>query len=62
MKREDEEVKQKYDKLAKNMAFYYLTMIVGRTTENSIFRKKAISILDLNNNSIILDGALYQLN
>jgi ubiquinone/menaquinone biosynthesis C-methylase UbiE len=57
MKREDEKVKQKYDKLAKNMAFYYLTMVIGRTTENSIFRKKAINVLGLNNNSVILDAA-----
>lgn len=57
MKREDERVKQKYDKLAKNMIFYHLNMIIGRTTENSIFRKQAISVLGLNNNSVILDGA-----
>lgn len=57
MKREDEKVKQRYDNLAKNMAFYYLNMVVGRTTENSIFRKKAISVLGLNNNSVILDAA-----
>lgn len=57
MKWEDEKVEQQYDKLAKNMAFYHLTMIVGRTTDNSIFRKKTISLLGLKNNSIILDAA-----
>ena len=57
MKKEDEIVKQRYDKLAKIMLFYYLNMVVGRTTENSIYRKKAIGLLGLNNNSIILDAA-----
>jgi len=57
MKREDEKVKQRYDKLAKIMAFYYLTMVVGRTTENSIYRKEAINLLGLSNNSVILDAA-----
>jgi ubiquinone/menaquinone biosynthesis C-methylase UbiE len=57
MKREDEKVKQKYDKFAKNLAFYYLTMLIGRTTENSIFRKKAISLLGLANDSVVIDGA-----
>ncbi len=57
MKREDELVKLRYDKLANIMAFYYLNMIAGRTTDNSIYRKKAISLLDLKYNSIILDAA-----
>lgn len=57
MKFENEELRLLYDKAASFFPLLYLDAFFGRATENSIYRKKAISYLNLTPNSTILDVA-----
>lgn len=57
MRLDDEEIKLLYDKFAKHPVSLYIDALFGRTTENSIYRKKAIASLKLNPNSTVLDVA-----
>lgn len=59
MNPEDEKVKERYDKSTKGglIFFYYLDGVFGNATQNSKYRKKAISKLELIENSSILDLA-----
>jgi len=57
LKNSDEEIKKLYDEASKHLAFYYLDLILGRSMENSIYRKKAIATLGLKPNSKVLDVA-----
>ena len=54
---DDGKVKSLYDKYAKIPLFLYLDALFGRSTENSIYRKRAIASLKLTPNSIVLDVA-----
>jgi len=54
---DDGKVKSLYDKYAKIPLFLYLDALFGRSTENSIYRKKAIASLKLTLNSTVLDVA-----
>ncbi|MFB0561419.1 MAG: class I SAM-dependent methyltransferase [Candidatus Lokiarchaeia archaeon] len=56
-KLENDEVKSWYDKAARFPVGIYLDALFGRSTENSIYRKKAIASLNLNTNSTVLDVA-----
>lgn len=53
----DEQVKMLYDKYARYPPLLYLDALFGRATENSVYRKKAISSLGLTNESSVLDVA-----
>lgn len=46
-----------YDKAVKIPMFWDLDALLGRTTENSIYRKQAIASLNLTGDSIVLDVA-----
>ena len=57
MKPKEEEVKLLYDNFASSLLFMQLDAFFGRSTENSIYRKRAIATLNLNTNSTVLDVA-----
>ncbi|MGQ4915420.1 MAG: class I SAM-dependent methyltransferase [Candidatus Asgardarchaeia archaeon] len=57
MRLSDNEIKLLYDKAARYPAFLHLDALLGRATEHSIYRKKAIALLKLTPNSTVLDVA-----
>lgn len=57
MKLDDDAIRASYDRSVKIPLFWYLDTLFSRSTENSIYRKKAIASLNLTGNSIVLDVA-----
>ncbi len=53
----DYDIKLLYDRFARFPLFLYLDALFGRSTENSIYRKKSIASLKLTPNSTVLDVA-----
>ena len=51
------DIKLLYDWVARFPLFLYLNALFGRSTENSIYRKKVIASLKLTPNSTVLDVA-----
>ncbi len=56
-KLKDKDIKRSYDKAASFPILYEVDAFFGRARENSIYRRKAIASLNLNNNSTVLDVA-----
>lgn len=54
---DEEEVGSLYNKFASFPLFLQLDALFGRATENSVYRKKAIALLNLTSNSTVLDVA-----
>ena len=57
MNLDEEKVRSLYDKFARFPFFFDLDAFFGRATENSVYRKKAIALLNLTANSTVLDVA-----
>jgi len=54
---DEEKIRSLYDKFARFPIFLKLDAFLGRATENSIYRKRAISLLNLTPGSTVLDVA-----
>jgi len=57
MRFDDEAIRALYDKTAKVPLLWELDVLLGRATENSIYRKRAIAALNLSEESVVLDVA-----
>lgn len=57
MQFDNDAIRAMYDKAAKIPIFWYFDALFSRTTENSIYRKKAIASLRLGASSVVLDAA-----
>ena len=57
MKFDDNAIRNLYDRSAKAPLFWELDALFGRATENSVYRKRAVAALKLNEESVVLDVA-----
>ena len=57
MKFSESDIQKIYDNASKYLAFMELDALFGRSTENSVYRKRAISLLNLTSNSSVLEIA-----